>query len=661
MQELHQLLQQSKQLAITAATGMGGIGKTDLAWHYAEAHRDDYPGGIWWISAAQLVVKVLAYSEEMRLSIPPEDFDAADKVQWCYREWLSAIPEGARLLVWDDVGDAEAYGELRPYLPTDARFRLLITTRAKLGHPVQRLELDVLDQAAALELLGQLVGSEARLVAAPETARTLCEWVGRLPLGIELVGRHLARHPNLTLSTLLSRLEAQKLSARAFQQVAPEMPYRDSLAAAFEISWQGLSEAAQQLGGLLSLFGLAPISKALIVNCLPEWDEEDLEDALDLALVGSSLLSALETGEYLLHSLIREFFAAKLQAFSTAAALQHGFAQAMTKVAKTIPQTVTLSDLARTKNTMPHIEAAAFYSALLSNEDCLWPRTSLARLYAGQSLWQQAERWYGDCLKMTEARFGKQHPDTATSLNNLAGLYDSQGRYGEAEPLYLDALNIRRSQLGAEHPDTASSLNNLAGLYDSQGRYGEAEPLYLDALNIRRSQLGTEHPDTATSLNNLAGLYDSQGRYGEAEPLYLDALNIRRSQLGAEHPSTATSLNNLALLYKSQGRYGEAEPLYLDALNIRRSQLGAEHPDTASSLNNLAALYESQGRYSEAEPLYLQTLAIFLEKLGENHPNTQTVWGNFRDLLQQAVEAGRAAELSDHPATQAVLKELTNG
>jgi len=56
MQDLHQLLQQSEQLAITAATGMGGIGKTDLAWHYAEAHRAEYPGGIWWISTAQLVV-----------------------------------------------------------------------------------------------------------------------------------------------------------------------------------------------------------------------------------------------------------------------------------------------------------------------------------------------------------------------------------------------------------------------------------------------------------------------------------------------------------------------------------------------------------------------------------------------------------------------------
>jgi hypothetical protein len=72
----------------------------------------------------------------------------------------------------------------------------------------------------------------------------------------------------------------------------------------------------------------------------------------------------------------------------------------------------------------------------------------------------------------------------------------------------------------------------------------------------------------------------------------------------------------------------------------------------------LAELYSSMGRYSQAEPLYVRTLAIFLQCLGETHPHTQTAWGNFCHLVQQAVQAGRAAELSDHPATQAILSQL---
>jgi len=177
----------------------------------------------------------------------------------------------------------------------------------------------------------------------------------------------------------------------------------------------------------------------------------------------------------------------------------------------------------------------------------------------------------------------------------------------------------------------------------------------VQAINCQQS---TETLDLAFLLNQTGYFLHKRGRYGEAEPIYRQALKIRRSQLGDIHLDTATSLNNLAGLYRAQGGYREAEPLYRQALAITRSQLGDTHPDTATSLNNLAALYYSQGRYSDAEPLYLQAIAIRMEKLGENHPNTQTGWENFVYFLQQAVEAGRAAELSDDPTTQAVLAQL---
>jgi Tetratricopeptide repeat len=94
------------------------------------------------------------------------------------------------------------------------------------------------------------------------------------------------------------------------------------------------------------------------------------------------------------------------------------------------------------------------------------------------------------------------------------------------------------------------------------------------------------------------------------------------------------------------------------SLTDREQQLGADHPDTANSLNNLAGLYQLTGRYGEAELLNLRTLTILMQSLGETHPHTQTAWRNFCYLVQQAVQAGRAAELSDHPVTQAILNQL---
>jgi tetratricopeptide (TPR) repeat protein len=127
---------------------------------------------------------------------------------------------------------------------------------------------------------------------------------------------------------------------------------------------------------------------------------------------------------------------------------------ALTVVAKTIPQTVTLEVQQRVKEALPHLEVVAEqWSHLLEDStDAMGSFTVLARVAQGQSLWAEAEKWYQACLQMTEERCGADHPDTATSLNNLAVLYESMGRYPEAEPLYVRSLSIMEQQLGVTIP-----------------------------------------------------------------------------------------------------------------------------------------------------------------------------------------------------------------
>ncbi len=88
------------------------------------------------------------------------------------------------------------------------------------------------------------------------------------------------------------------------------------------------------------------------------------------------------------------------------------------------------------------------------------------------------------------------------------------------------------------------------------------------------------------------------------------------------------------------------------------AQKATETPELARLFNQTAYFLHNQGRYGEAEMLYLQAIAILYQQLGETHPNTQAGLGNFVNLLQQVVAAGRSAELSDHPVTQALLAQL---
>jgi tetratricopeptide (TPR) repeat protein len=221
-------------------------------------------------------------------------------------------------------------------------------------------------------------------------------------------------------------------------------------------------------------------------------------------------------------------------------------------------------------------------------------------LSLGQSLHEQGH-YREAAVKFQRANALK--PDDAVILNWLGlSLYDA-GQYVKAEPLYKRALEIREKALGKDHLETATSLNNLASLYESQGKYAEAEPLHKRALEIREKALGKDHSLTAASLNNLALLYDSQGRYAEAEPLLKRALEIKEKALGKDHPSTATSLNNLASLYYSQGKYAEAEPLYKRTLAIFEAALGPEHPNVATVMENYAVLLRKMNREDEAARL----------------------------------------------------------
>jgi|GEM_PF-2661303 len=313
LKELHQKLQQTERVAITAIAGMGGVGKTELALQYAQEHwaQKIYPGGVCWFRVQKDVevrTQIVNFARTIIGMQLPDGLDLQNQVDYCWRNWK----EGNVLVVFDDVNN---YQQIEPYLPssTSNKFKVLVTTRKQvLGESFQLLSLDVLSEAAALELLISFVG-EQRINGEIDQAKLLCTKLGFLPLGLELVGRYLYRKIDVSLQKMCNRLDNEILAHDSLEKVSKEMTAKRGVQAAFELSWKELDKQkqAKELGYLLSIFALAPIPWYLVEQCWGDRNYEKLENLRDDFLLNLSLLKRTEQNTYQLHQLIREFLIQK--------------------------------------------------------------------------------------------------------------------------------------------------------------------------------------------------------------------------------------------------------------------------------------------------------------------------------------------------------------
>lgn len=514
---LHQLLQNYDQVAIA---GIAGVGKTELAIQYAKANLQHYTGGIcWFLARSDLGVQIVEFARSHFPNFTiPDKLTPTTQVQYCWQHWTPL--QGEVLILIDNVAN---YPQIQPYLPPlSSRFKILITTGQQLDQPVQVLHLDVLTPPAALELLASRIGKyrvkdtrgkpfggiskqrRGKNTAIPPLSQErqgvgeqLCELMGYLPLGVELVGRYLEQERNLSLGKIQSRLQKQGLTHQSAIELEDKstgnLITHSSVVAVFELSWQRLTEEARDLGCLLSLFALAPIPWAQVESVVGQLylpgallgkllDASATDSHAKIENLIQSLLENLKkdknkleqlhllqcTGEesYQLHSLIRELFQEKLEDLELAKSIKDSFCQVMVAVARQIPDSPSRDLIEAVTPAIPHVvEAVTVLRGLISEEDLIVSFDGLAWFYQSQGFYDQAAPWREQSLSLTQTRLGSDHPDVATQLNNLAWIYYAQARYTEAEPLSIQALKICEQQLGSDHPLTIATRKNLETLH----------------------------------------------------------------------------------------------------------------------------------------------------------------------------------------------------
>lgn len=651
-------------VVVSAVAGRAGVGKTALAVHVAQQARAAFPDGQLYVNLRGAQAQALDPSAVLArflqaLGIEPSRVPAEPEERATLFRSLLA---DRRVLVVLDNAASEA--QVRPLLPAGPGCAVLVTSRRRLTglEGARRLDLDVLDEAEALTLLGRVAGPD-RLGDDPGAAATVVAACGRLPLAVRIAGAKLAARPEWTVGDLAARLADER--RRLDELRAGDLEVRGSAA----LSYRTLSAGARRAFRLLGLLD-TPDFAAWVAAALLDADLDRaqvlVDDLVDAQLLDETSSDATGTLRYRFHDLMR-VYARELaqQDDDTDAALSRALSGWLSLAAegeRRLPDTPTSvhppgprpwsapAGLAERLLDAPLSWFQAEQQALIDaiEQACrarmVTPAWELAaHLIPWFALRSQWEPWrHTHEIALDACRGAGDRKGEATMLLGLGAL--SSHVSDEAPAYYQRALDLFRE--AGDGRGEARALSELSTALHGMMRFGDALRAADDALVLsRRHQLvGVE---TDALLSRAQALLDL-GRVEEALVANTQSLLLLRGS-GARRME-AQALSQLARARRAAGDLVVAAGLLEESLHIARD-LGDEFGE-AYLLVEYAEVQALLERNDEAElalaasrDLCQAISAPSLEAFGA------FTLGNLRRAQGRLAEAGacfaRAAELWD--------------
>ncbi|KAL4868980.1 hypothetical protein BDV12DRAFT_208861 [Aspergillus spectabilis] len=425
-------LRSSQTRRVAVLHGLGGIGKTQLAIHFARKYITEFTA-IFWLSGKDRSALVSSLSSCLsRIQGQPVDVKATNEEETEHRasqvlQWL-AMPNNTRwLIIFDNIdqysplqGHGNCDYDIYEFFPKADHGSIIITSRlqglTELGRafPVKKLM-----HKDATQLLLQSSGFSANEIArvgAEQDITDLASLLDGLSLAIVIAGAFMRQ----------TGTNSQSGPTRHYQQ--------GNMVQTWMVTYQEIQKhdpTAANLLLLLAFFDNQDIWYELNKSGLdcsdpPPWFERAVSSKLVFktkvkSLIGFSLIETKQQeGSYSLHPVVQDW------CYSIAAS----------------------NNLT---NKLHEMALISIGSMVPSNSDREYAQTQRRLLpHANYLIGRERGHWPNNTIDM---RF-----------HNLGILYKNQGKLKEAEEMYQRALAGYEKALGPDHPKTCTVANNPVSL-----------------------------------------------------------------------------------------------------------------------------------------------------------------------------------------------------
>jgi tetratricopeptide (TPR) repeat protein len=628
-EELRDLLDSfDKGATITGLRGMGGIGKTALAFKLAELLRDHYPDGQLMVNLQGTDEKPLTQADAMaqviRSYLPMARMPEAEaEVANLYR---SVLDGKCALLLLDNALDDR---QVRPLLPP-ARCGVIVTSRRKFTLPgLVTKDLDILKPDRAVELLLKVARSSSPFALPHEEKywNEIANLCGFLPLALRAAGSMLANSPDLGLAKFAEELRDERQRLKRIGKEGVDL----DVGASFGLSYNRLVQETARVFGILSIFPADFDAAAEETVCRDE-GHRHLSELVRWSLVEYQRPDAEGEGRYHLHDLVRIFAYSRLD--------------------------LTARDIGQQKH-------AEYYKNILSNIDELYVKGGEDTIIGRDLFYREwmniraGQKWAED---MVDSKSEKR--DLALQLAcgypavgayALEVLLNPHERIRWLETALLAAQQLENSKMEGSH------LGNLGIAYCHIGEVQKAITIFQQRLSISR-KIGDAFGES-NAIGNIGAAYAMIGETSKAIEFFEQNLFIAR--MNGDRYGESKSLGNLGLAYYDLGNTGQAFECLEQSLAIDR-EIGNRQGEGAN-LGNLGLVHAKMGDTQKAIEYYSQHLVIAHE-IGDRRGEGNAL-SNLGDVyytlgnMTQAIEYYEKAlvvvrEIDDRQKEENILRNL---
>ncbi|MBN1458886.1 MAG: SEC-C domain-containing protein [Armatimonadetes bacterium] len=553
-----------RRLVVHAITGLGGVGKSQLALEYAYTCRDRYGAVLWLDASADHIDSSL---RDLRNRLLPREQNSTAIRSWLanHRGWL---------LIVDDL---EPGTRLDAIVPPGASGCVLATTREetpqRLG-VIDPVKLDSLNLESSLHFILCRTNRPSCTTPERDAAQSLCQELGGLPLALEQAGAFIVE-TGISFHDYVTQFRVKRIEF--LESAGPSLGgYNATVATTWLLSFAAVRKVSGPATQILRLAAFCSPER------IPFWLFTEGVDGLPRALrlevkainaSATAFLGILRplrnyslvrvepgTDSFSIHRIVQEVTRARLREKERAALVNH----LISTIAHAFPETDSRRNWRRCDELLPHATVAA----RLADQTGARGEETAFLLHSVSSALQA--RGQTDAIEdvITQAEqhcttvFGPESKEVLWQRLKLAEHYLRQGATDKTRSI------LRQTE--STHPDDPAVVAALGQYYLNVRRPEDAQTYYEALLRKSREDTKLSHwfvvghmgIGMATAAMGGPGLRN-------AENHFLIALRNCVRLYGKRDPLEAAILEQYCLVLRKTGRKQVARYYELELRTIR--------------------------------------------------------------------------------------------